>query len=128
MTGTGAQLERPVRPGHRSILLHGWLRHHFKLRDAGCPLAPTGANAVGAGIATANDNHMLAVCADLVDALGLELVAGIELVLLGQELHGEVHTVEFPARHRQVARLFGPASEQHGIKLLAQLRCADGFN
>jgi hypothetical protein len=62
-------------------------------------VAVAGAHAVAAGVAAADDDHVLAVGAQL----ALELVAGVDLVLLRQELHREVHAVELAARHRQVA-------------------------
>ena len=59
--------------------------------------------------------------------LALELVARVDLVLLGQELHGEVDAIEVAAGHRQVARLLGTAGQQHGIKIFVQLLGRDGF-
>ncbi|OIQ88657.1 hypothetical protein GALL_294800 [mine drainage metagenome] len=80
-------------------------------------MAVAGAHAVGAGVAAADDDDVLAGGHDL----ALELVAGVDLVLLRQELHGEVDAVEFAPRNRQVARMFGAAGQQHRIELGQQL-------
>ena len=49
----------------------------------------------------------------------LELVAGVDLVLLRQELHREVHAVELAPGHRQVAALLRAAGQQHRVELRA---------
>jgi hypothetical protein len=97
--------------------LLGRLRHQLELRDAGRAVAVAGAHAVAAGVAAADDDDVLAVGAQL----ALELVAGVDLVLLRQELHREVHAVQLAAGHRQVAALLGAAGQQHGVELGLQL-------
>ena len=52
----------------------------------------------------------------------LDLVAGVDLVLLRQELHREVDAVEIAARHRQVARALGAAGEHDGVELARAAR------
>ena len=87
--GAGAQLQRPVGPGQRPVFFRRRLRHHLELGHTGRAVAVAGAHAVGAGVATTDDDDVLAVGPQL----ALELVAGIDLVLLRQELHREVHTL-----------------------------------
>ena len=69
------------------------------------PLAVRRADAVGAGVAAADHDDVLARRQDLVR----HRVAGDDLVLLRQELHREVDAGELAAGHRQVARLLGAA-------------------
>ena len=76
--GRCAQLDRPVRPGHGAVFFDRGLGHQLELGHAGCAMAVTGAHAVAAGVAAADDDDMLALSAQLV----LELVAGIDFVLL----------------------------------------------
>ncbi len=76
-----------------------------------------GAHAVGAGVAAADHDDVLAIGAQL----ALELAAGVHLVLLRQELHREMDAVEVAARHRQVARLLGATGQQHGVEVLLEL-------
>ena len=63
-------------------------------------LAGGGAEAVGAGVAAADDHDVLAVGGDLV----LDLLAERDAVGLRQELHRLVDAAELAAGHRQVAR------------------------
>ena len=57
------------------------------------------ANTIRTGIATTNHDHIFAIGAQL----PLQLVAGIDFVLLRQKLHRKVNTVQITAGHRQVA-------------------------
>ena len=49
-----------------------------------------GAEAVGSGVAAAEDNDALALGLDA--ARGIDGLAGVQAVLLGEVLHGEVDT------------------------------------
>ena len=60
----GAQLQRPVRPGQQLVLLLGRPRHDLELRDRERALADRGADAVGAGVAAADDHDVLAAGED----------------------------------------------------------------
>ena len=60
----GAQLERPVRPDQRLVLLLRRLRQDLELGDRGRALADRGADAVRAGIAAADHHDMLALGGD----------------------------------------------------------------
>ena len=68
-------------------------------------MAVAGADAVRTGVAAADHDDMLAGCGQLV----LDLVAGIDLVLLRQEFHREMDAVELAPGDRQVARMLGAA-------------------
>ena len=76
-------------------------------------MAVAGAHAITAGVAAANHDDMLARGKEL----ALELVARVDLVLLGQELHGEMDAIQLAAGHGQVARLLGSAGEHHSVKI-----------
>ena len=78
-------------------------------------MAVAGADAVRAGVATTDHDDVLARSRQL----AFDLVTGIDLVLLWQKLHREMHTIEVAAGHRQVARLLGPAGQNHGVKVLS---------
>src|SRR6218665_2679371 len=99
VAGTGAQLDRPVGPGPRACFFFWRPGQALAPRAAGHATSAAGAHAVAAGVAAADHDPMLAVRAQL----RLELVAGIDLVLLGQEFHREVDAVQPAAGHRQVA-------------------------
>jgi hypothetical protein len=51
----------------------------------------------------------------------IDAVTGHAPVLLWQEVHGEMHAIEFSPWHFQVARLFRPAGQCHGIEVFQQL-------
>ena len=114
----GAQLQRPERPGRGRGALGGRLGHDFELVDALGALAMAGAEAVGAGVAAADDDDALAGGEDEPAAHVAGVVFGVALVaaiLLGQELHGEVNALELAAGNGQVARMLGAAAEQDGV-------------
>ena len=97
------------------VLVRGRRGHDLELRDALGALADGGADAVGAGVAAADHDDVL--------ALGQFIRAEIErlvrqaAVLLRQEVHGVVDTAQLAAGHCQIARLLGAARQQHGIVL-----------
>jgi hypothetical protein len=74
-------------------------------------MAVRGADAVRAGVAAADDDHVPVRGPQVLDVL----VARDALVLQRQEFHGEVHAREIAARDRQVARLLGAAGEHHRV-------------
>ena len=80
-------------------------------------LPVAGAQAIRAGVAAADDHDALAGGQNLVG----HVVAGIALVLLRQELHGEVNALQFAPGNIQIARSFRAAGQQHGVKFLAQI-------
>src|ERR1035438_3176427 len=117
--GFDAQLHGPERPrgGRRAIV--GRFGQQLELGDTGRALAMTRPQAIGAGVAAADDDHALAGGQD---GLGFRhRVAFVAAVLLRQKLHGEVNAPQVAAGHVEVARMFGAAGEQDGIELLAQI-------
>ena len=114
LTVVGLQHFRPFRPG---IILRPCFRrlgHHLQLGHAGAAHADAGAYAVIARIATAYDDHFL--------ALGVNGFPGAQHLLGGsrQEVHGEVNAFRIPPRKLQVPGLTGTATEQHRIIVLLQ--------
>src|SRR6201999_1552329 len=79
--GRDAQLQRPQRPGEILVFLLGRLRHHFEIDDRDRTLADGGADAVGAGIAAADDDDLLAGSKDRRDVVALRLVADAAVLL-----------------------------------------------
>ena len=75
-----------------------------------------GAQAVGAGVAAAEDDDPLALGGDPVG----DAFAGQGAVLLGQVFHGEMHAVQFPPRHFQIPGLGGASSQTDGVVFLQQ--------
>src|SRR5665213_752122 len=108
-----AQLDRPVGPRQRLVFVLGRLRQQLELHDRQRALAVGRADAVGPGVATADDDHMLA-CRG---RLRLHAIAGDDTVLLRQEIHREMNARELAALHAQVARLLGAAGQRNGCLL-----------
>src|SRR5205814_2359029 len=94
-----------------------------ELRHAPGAVTVARADAVAAGVAAADDDHVLAVGADL----ALDGAAGVDLVLLRQELHREVHAVEISPRYWQVARALRAGREDDRVELRHQLIGRDAF-
>jgi hypothetical protein len=80
-------------------------------------------DAIASGIAATDDDDILSIRTDLSGHLG----AGVDLVLLGQELHREMDAVEVTTWHRQIARLLRTPGEQNGIEVGAQIGRRDSF-
>ncbi|EGF33460.1 hypothetical protein IMCC9480_3932 [Oxalobacteraceae bacterium IMCC9480] len=123
MRRRGAQLGRPVRPDHRLVFFFRRLRHQLELGHRHGTLAVRGTDAVRTGITATDDDDMLASGENLV----LDLVAGIALVLQGQEVHREMHALELATRYRQIARLLGATGDDDGIEVFFKLLGEDGF-
>ena len=85
--------------------------------DGDGTLAVRCAEAVRPRVAAAEDDDALPGCKEL----SVDPIAGVHLVLLGQEVHGEVDALELAARHRQVARLGRAARQDYRIELPLQL-------
>ena len=81
-------------------------------------VADGGADAVGAGVAAADDHDVPPLRGDVLAVPE----AGVEQALRvgGEELHGQVDAVEAPPLDRQVARLRGPGAEHHRLVVLHQ--------
>src|SRR3954463_12307234 len=78
-----------------------------------CALAMAGAETVGPGIATTDDEDALAGGEDC--GCGVDVVAFVAAVLLRQELHGVVDAFEFAAFNFEVTWLFCSAGEEDRV-------------
>ncbi len=67
LTRGGAHLQRPVRPCQQLVFLFRRRRHDFELRHRNRALAERSADAVGASVAAADDDDMLAAGKDRFD-------------------------------------------------------------
>ncbi|MNS75346.1 hypothetical protein D3C72_1088600 [compost metagenome] len=79
-------------------------------------MAVAGAHAVRTRIAAADHDHVLALGQRLVR----QAVTRHGLVLLAQEVHGEIHARQFTARNRQVARRFRTARHDDRVEFRLQ--------
>ena len=102
--------------GARSL---GRLGHDFELVDGLRVLAMAGAEAVGAGVAAADDHDALAGGQNPAGSSST-LVAFAAAVLLGQELHGEMDAFQFAAGDLQIARMLGAAGQQDGVEFFGE--------
>src|SRR5690606_28030710 len=117
----GAQLHRPVGPGECLVFLFGRARHDLYLSDALGALAIRRADAVGAGVAAADHDHILASGDERAARRGAFLaVAGDALVLLGQELHRQANAGELGPRDLERARILGTARQHDGVEVLLE--------
>ena len=115
--GAGSELHGPVGPSQWAVFLCRRLRHHFKLSDRFGAVAVAGSHTVTARVATTNDHHVLAVSPDL----ALQTVACVDLVLLGQEFHGEMNALQVPTFNGEVAGYFRASAQQHSVVLFDQV-------
>ena len=118
----GAEDVRPQRPRIVGGALIRRCRHQLELRHRRRALAMHGAEAIGAGIAAADDDDVLAGGVD-----PRHIVAFAVAVLLRQVIHREVHALQLAAGHVQIARLAGAAGEQDRVELAAQIGGRDVF-
>ena len=102
------------------VLLVGRARHDLEIGDRQRALADRGADAVGAGVAAADDDHVLAAGEDRLHVA--ERLVAHAPVLLRQKIHGEMDAGELAPGDRQVAALLGAAGERDGVVLVEQLR------
>ncbi len=109
---------RPLGPRVLGGPLRRGLGQQFKVDQAAAVMAQSGADAVGARVAPSDHDHLPVASRD--KAAILELGVEITLGALEQELHGEVDTLEFSSRNRQIPRLGCSASQKQGVVLLDQ--------
>src|SRR6266545_4635697 len=100
------------------IPLFGRPGEDLELGDGARALTVGGAEAVGAGVASADDDDALVPGGDEV-ALRHHVALGA-MILERQVVHGEMDAVEIPARDGQVARPLGAPGEDDGVELLAE--------
>ena len=105
----------PLGPGVGGCPAVGRPGHDLELMDALAALAVDGAQAVGAGVAAADDDDVLVAGRD--EFRVVDRVAGDPPVLAGQELHREVDALELAPFDRQVARLGRAAAEADRVEL-----------
>ena len=80
-------------------------------------MAHGGADAIGAGVAAADDDDILAFGGDEVAVLvPVEQRLGVR----GQKFHREMNALEIAAFDRQIARLGRAGAEDDGVKFLEQ--------
>src|SRR5690606_30878645 len=117
----GPQLHRPVRPGQRLVFLLGRLGHDLDLGDALGALPVRSADAVRAGVAAADHDHVLPGRDERAARCGALLaVAGVALVLLGQELHRQPDAGKLRARNVERPCILGPAGEHDRVEVLLE--------
>ena len=97
----------------------GRARQQLELMHGAGALAVRGAEAVGAGVAAADDDDVLVLRRD--EPIVGDVVALAAAVLQRQILHREVNARELAAGHRQIARARGAAGEHDRIELGAKL-------
>src|SRR5690606_22553052 len=121
VAGGRAQLERPVGPGQRLVFLLRRLGHDLELGHACGALAVGGADAVAAGVAAADHDHVLARRRQRAARGGAHfVVARVALVLLGQEFHRQPHARKLGARNVELARLLRAAGQHDRVEILLQ--------
>src|SRR5882672_6538107 len=119
MSSFSAQLHRPKRPrrGWRTLVRR--FRHDLELMHGKRLLPMAGSQTIGAGVATANDHDMLASRENLY--FGLNRVAVTPLVLLRQEFHRVMNSLQLTTGNLQITRMLRPTCQHDRIKLAAKL-------
>src|SRR5262249_28171793 len=88
--------------------------------DTLATVAQGGADAIGAGVAAADDNHIFPLGGDIasVGMVAVEQALGVGV----QELHGEIDAVQLPSfgAGKEVVRFGCPAAENDGIVLVQE--------
>ena len=101
-------------------------RHDLELVHVRGALAMRGAQAVGAGVATADDDHLLALGGDRrLAVVALDVIARGKAVGPRQVLHRLVDALEVTAWNRQIPACCRTAGQHHRVELLAQLLRGD---
>src|SRR5207247_1110720 len=90
-----------------------------ELQDTACALPVDGPQAVGAGVAAANDDDVLVRGRD--ELIVGDLISLTAAILCCQVFHGEMDALQLTAWNGQIARNGGPAGENDGVELAAQL-------
>ena len=110
---------------------HGWLSgrslarpgHDLQLGHRRGALPVRGAEAVGAGVAAADDHDVLALGGDL----ALDGLAERDPVGLREELHGLVDAAELTTGDREVPRRAGADREHDGVEPVPELGAGEGL-
>ena len=116
---------RPFRPWVVVGTFGWWLRQQLKVDHAAATMTEAGSDAVGPGVTTADDDHVLAFGADEV---GPQVITVNTLLGVGrEEVHREMNALGFATGDRQVAWLGGTTGQQHSIELALQILRRDVF-
>mmetsp|Transcript_23427 Transcript_23427/g.67264 ORF Transcript_23427/g.67264 Transcript_23427/m.67264 type:complete len:944 (+) Transcript_23427:2462-5293(+) len=118
----------PLWPGVGGCACRGLSWHELKVDDGGGPVSHGGADAVVAGVSSADDDDPLALGVDVRAVPGLLLPLGTHLALvhqrlgvLVQELHRKVHTLEIAAGDPEVACSGGAGGQHERVIFVEQL-------
>ena len=104
-----------LRPGVPVGTGFGRPGHDLKLVNAAAAVPVNGAQAVGPGVATTNDDDVLAFRpVQVVIGHG---IAGDAAILVGQEVHGIFNAAQVAPGDRQVTRLGGSTTQADGVEL-----------
>ena len=122
--GRHAEDLRPLRPWVVGGARVGRAGQDLELMHRSGALAMHRAEAVGAGVAAADDHDMLAGRGD--EVVIRNHVAFAAAVLERQELHREMDALQIASRNRQVTCHRDTARQHHGVELRAQTVGADG--
>src|ERR1700730_981286 len=117
MRAFGTKLQRPQWPRSTRGAFLGRHGHDFKLMYRFRLLPVASPEAIRACIATADDHNALACRKNLVR----HHITSAARVLLRQELHREINSLEFPSRNFQVTWIFSASGQQDSVELLAQI-------
>src|SRR5438309_5504379 len=110
----------PLGPGIVRSAAVGWPRQQLELVHGARALAMHGPEAVGAGVAAADDHDVLAAGGD--EPVVGDRVALAALVLERQVLHREVDAPERAPRDREIPRPAGAAGEDDRVEVSPDLR------
>ncbi len=110
---------RPERPRRLRRALVGRLRHDFELMNRKRLLAMNRPQAIGAGVAATDNDHALARRENIGGRI--ERIAVAALVLLREEFHCVVNSLQLASRNLQVTRMLGAAGQNDGIEFAAQI-------
>jgi hypothetical protein len=95
------------------------LRHDLELHDSLRLLPMTGAQAVRPGITAADDHHGFTSGQNSLIFVGA--IPLVPMILLGQELHGEVDTPKLAAGYEEIARLLGASGQEDSVKVVPEV-------
>src|SRR5258708_4620248 len=109
----GTQLHRPERPGSLWRALLRRLRHDFELVDRQRLLPMAGPEAIGAGVAASDDHYPLPGRENL--GAWCNGVTQTAPVLLRQELHCVMDSLQFASPNCQVTWLLRPARQHNRV-------------
>lgn len=123
MTAGSLQHHREIGPRSSRVLPYRRFGHDFNLGDRQCALTVGGAYTVAAGIAAADDKHMLVTRTDAV-SFG-DFLSGIDAVLLLEEFKGKVHALEIAAFDFEVTGYFAAYRHTYRIVVFEKLFGSD---